>query len=75
MSRCLTDQIYKRQPNVQVSTGTGEGGDLSVVTTEPVWRAVMTRTLAPQLAVSSGKMTVAPDLLTLAKFFSFFEFE
>ena len=36
---------------------------------------MMTRTLAPQLAVSSGKMTVAPDLPTLAKFFSFFEFE
>ena len=72
----MSNQIYSPS-NVQVTTGTGEegAGDLSVVTTEPVWRGVLTRTLAPQLAVSSGKMTVAPDLPTLAKFFSFFEFE
>ena len=70
----MSDKIYN-SPNVEVTTGTGEGGDLSVVTTEPVWRGVMTRALAPQMAVSSGKMSVSPDLLTLAKFFSYFEFE
>ena len=39
----MSNQIYSPS-NVQVTTGTGEGaGDLSVVTTEQVWRGVMTR--------------------------------
>ena len=36
---------------------------------------IMTRSLAPQLAVTSGQMSVTPDLRKLATFFSFFEFE
>ena len=63
---------------VQVSSGSEEGeaaADLSVVTTEPVWRAVITRTMEPRAAVQQGKMAVTPNLLKLAKFFTFFDFE
>ena len=62
---------------MQVSSGSeeGEAADLSVVTTEPVWRAVITKTMEPRAALQEGKMAVTPNLLKLAKFFTFFDFE
>ena len=63
---------------MQVTTSSGiegtEGADLSVVTSEEVWRGVMTRSLDPRAAVSSGRLSVSPDLKMLAKFFTFFDF-
>ena len=60
---------------MQVTTGKGEVVDLSVETTEPVWRGLITKTVEPRAAVQQGKMAVTPSLLELAKFFTFFEFE
>ena len=58
-----------------MTTGKGEVVDLSVETTEPVWRGLITKTVEPRAAVQQGKMAVTPSLLELAKFFTFFEFE
>lgn len=68
-------RLEMRKGVCQVTTGGGAAADLGVVTTEAVWRRVMTRSLAPQLAMTSGQMSVTPDLRKLATFFSFFEFE
>ena len=62
---------------MQVRTGSedDEEADLRVVTTEPVWRGLLTKTMEPKVAVQEGKMAVAPSLFKLAKFFTFFDFE
>ena len=60
---------------IKVTEGKGDTSELRVVTSEPVWRGVMSRSLDPRSAVSSNKMTVSPDLQTLAKFFTFFDFD
>ena len=62
---------------MQVPTGSGERetADLSLVTTETVWRGLITKTMQPRAAVQQGKMAVTPSLRELAKFFTFFEFE